>query len=75
MKAKCNKDLFMQAGQIKCFTKGKTYEVLYVTDEKMTLLDDDKAQHSIWMSTATIKNGWMEHFTVTVEITKSNENV
>lgn len=57
----------------KCFTKGKTYPVLYVSDEKMTLLDDDKAQHSIWMSTETIKNGWMEHFTVITEMTKRNE--
>lgn len=47
MKAKCNKDLFMQADTIKCFTKGKTYEVTYLSEEKMTMFDDQKAPHSV----------------------------
>ena len=66
MKAKCNKDLFMLNGE-RCFTKGKTYPVLYLTDEKITMLDDQRAQHSVWF----LSDGWAKHFTV---ITEMNTN-
>lgn len=65
MRAKCNKDLFLAPGtegETKCFTKGRSYHIIYQSDEKMILIDDDGAQHSVWKSTQSITGGWMEHF-------------
>lgn len=69
MKAKCKKDLFMNTGQ-QCFTKGKTYEVYELAEEYMKVFDDNKAPHTVWGTTPTIKDGWMDHFTVITEMTK-----